>query len=334
MAEVLPAALSPSRKRPLEDESVDPGTPSKPLPSSPHASEPQSSPLTVLSTQPSPRSSPDPVARQPSPAPSSTDSVVGDATEATQNGASASGTQAAKRRKLTAKEKEEKRLEKEAKEKAKAELKAQKEEEKRMKDEERKKKNEEKEEKKRAKELELQQKEEEKRKKERSQMRLNAFFVKPQKSSGESPCKISPSSKPPSFSDDGGRRKSVSLEPSGIVPDSASPSPQKKAAPLSDYERFFLPFELPSHAVWAPYNHFMADPGELEAARTRLNSLSQHDDTAMDLSQPATFKARLSQRAPRGARTIPVREIIARLNGSPNNPIDLTNDLKAATTTT
>ena len=174
MAEVLPVALSPSRKRPLEDQSVNPGTPSRPLPSSLHASEPQSSPLTILSTQPSPQSSVNPAARQPSPAPSSTNSISDDAPGAIQNGTSAAGTQAAKRRKLTVKEKEEKRLEKEAKEKAKAELKAQKEEEKRMKDEEKRmkdeekrKKNEEKEGKKRAKELELQQKEEEKRKKER-----------------------------------------------------------------------------------------------------------------------------------------------------------------------
>ena len=167
MAEVLPVALSPSRKRPLEDESLNPGTPGRPLPSFPHASEPQSSPLTILSTQPSPQSSVNPAARQPSPAPSSTNSISDDAPGAIQNGTSAAGAQATKRRKLTVKEKEEKRLEKEAKEKAKAELKAQKEEEKRMKDEEKRKKNEEKEGKKRAKELELQQKEEEKRKKER-----------------------------------------------------------------------------------------------------------------------------------------------------------------------
>ena len=163
-------------------------------------------------------------------------------------------------------------------------------------------------------------------------MRLNAFFVKPQKSSGEIPCKASPSSKPLSSAEDGGRRQSVSLEPGETLPDSTSqsPSPHKKAVTiLSDYERYFLPFELPSHAVWASYNYFMADQGELKAARKRLEDLPQ-DSTAMEISQPDTFKSRLDQHASRGERTIPVRNIIARLNGSPNNPIDLTDDIKAA----
>lgn len=163
-------------------------------------------------------------------------------------------------------------------------------------------------------------------------MRLNAFFVKPQKSSGEIPCKASPSGKVPYSTEDGGRRKSVSLEPGGTLPDSTSqsPSPHKKAVTiLSDYERYFLPFELPSHAVWASYNYFTADQGELEAARKRLEGLPQ-DSAAMEISQPDTFKSRLDQRASRGERTMPVRDIIARLNGSPNNPIDLTDDIKAA----
>lgn len=164
-------------------------------------------------------------------------------------------------------------------------------------------------------------------------MRLNAFFVKPQKGSEEGLCKPSSSSKPPSSAEDGERRKSVSLEPVVTLLDSTSrsPSPHKKVVViLSDYERYFLPFELPSHAVWASYNYFMADQGELEAARKRLEDIPQQDSTAMEISQPDTFKSRLDQYALRGERTIPVRDIIARLNGSPNNPIDLTDDTKAA----
>lgn len=125
----------------------------------------------------------------------------------------------------------------------------------------------------------------------------------------------------------------MSLEPERTLLDSTSrsPSPHKKAVIiLSDYERYFLPFELPSHAVWASYNYFMTDQGELEAARKRLEDLPQQDSTAMETSQPDTFKSRLDQYALRGERTIPVRDIIARLNGSPNNPIDLTDDTKAA----
>ncbi|OCK76381.1 hypothetical protein K432DRAFT_396481 [Lepidopterella palustris CBS 459.81] len=296
---------------------------------SPSPSDTSTTSLTVLSTQPIPPSSLyPPTARQPSPIPSSHRSSNGDGPEAIQNATTTSGAQTTKRRKLTATEKEKQRQEKEAKEKAKAELKAQKEEEKRARDEERRKKNEEKEEKKRAKELELQQKEGEKRKKERSQMKLNAFFMKPKKASTESPVK------PSSLVEEARKRSTELLEPGGTLqaptsgpPSPIKPSPRKKiAAGLTDYERCFLPFELPSRAVLAPYNRFILDQDKLDAARKRLDAMAQHNTATMELSQPETFKACLSQRAPRGASTMSVRDIIARLHGSLDNPIDLTNE--------
>lgn len=169
-------ALTVPQKRSIEDDVDAPvSTPDNAAPSD------ASTPLTVLSTMASP--SPMKVATsRASTSGSSNNSVAGDALAPTLGAATSSGAQPpTKRRKLTIRGKEEKRLEKEAKEKVKAEKKAQKEledklkveqkaqkdEEKRVKDEERRKKNEEKEEKKKAKEFELQRKEEEKRKKER-----------------------------------------------------------------------------------------------------------------------------------------------------------------------
>jgi chromatin assembly factor 1 subunit A len=150
-----------SQKRAFEDD-VPVSTPKKD-----HVQPDPDTPLTVLSSV----STPSPLKRaavQALDLPNGSNSTPGDVSMAT---SASSDAQHAKRRKLTDKEKEEKRLEKEAKDKARAEQKAQKEEEKRIKDEEKRKKNEEREEKKRAKELELQQKEEEKRKKEEEKLK-------------------------------------------------------------------------------------------------------------------------------------------------------------------
>jgi chromatin assembly factor 1 subunit A len=171
--QVIPTALG---KRALEDDVDAPvSTPDNAAPSD------TSTPLTILSTM----ASPSPMKAEPSHASdsgSSNGSVTGDVPTWPLGAATSNGTQPpAKKRKLTIREKEEKKLEKDTKEKAKAEKKAQKDqedklkaeqraqkdEERRIKDEERRKKNEEKEEKKKAKEFELQRKEEEKLKKER-----------------------------------------------------------------------------------------------------------------------------------------------------------------------
>jgi chromatin assembly factor 1 subunit A len=167
-------------KRSLEDDFDAPiSTPDNAAPSD------TSTPLTVLSTMASPtltKAEPS----QASASGSSNGSVIGDAPTSTLSTGVSNGAQPpAKRRKLTIREKEEKKQEKEVKEKAKAEKKAQrdqedrlkaeqkaqKDEEKRVKDEERRRKNEEREEKKKAKEFELQRKEEEKRKKEEDKLK-------------------------------------------------------------------------------------------------------------------------------------------------------------------
>lgn len=173
--ETQPQPVAIPQKRPFEEDVPAPVTPPR---KSEASSETPDTPLSVLSSivTPSPLKQHN-VSQAPIPAPALNPTSA----NAMPAPASSNDAHPAKRRKLTDKEKEEKRLEKEAKEKEKekkrlekeaneklkAEQKAQREEEKRKKDEEKRKKNEEKEEKRRAKEQEQQQKEEEKRKKER-----------------------------------------------------------------------------------------------------------------------------------------------------------------------
>jgi chromatin assembly factor 1 subunit A len=159
MEDPTPIAPAP-QKRPREDDVEPPiSTPVKPAMNST-----ASTPLSVLSV------------RTPSPSPhkSSAPTSTAPNVPCSQTIAAPTGSQPAKRRKLTSQEREAQRLEKEAKAKDREEKKAQKEaedkikaEQKAQKDEEKRKKNEERNEKKRLKEEEQQRLEEEKAKKAR-----------------------------------------------------------------------------------------------------------------------------------------------------------------------
>ncbi|KAJ9640090.1 hypothetical protein H2199_006324 [Coniosporium tulheliwenetii] len=224
-----------------------------------------------------------------------------------------------KRRKLTVQEKEEKKREKEEKERQRAEQRAKRDEEKQLKGEERRKKNEEKEEKQRQKDLEKQQKEEALRKKERSQMRLASFFTKPATPQSSRP---SLARSEPSAPDVKG--KSVSFvaidNPQGSPPRTVSP--HKKF--FSEYELFFLPFELPSNVTCAPVNAFIRDDEEIQTKRRKLDH--HIEEPLEESSLSIRFHVPQEQRQLRGERTPPVRQIMECLHGTSANPIDLTQD--------
>ncbi|KAJ4346745.1 chromatin assembly factor-I (CAF-I) p90 subunit [Didymosphaeria variabile] len=243
-----------------------------------------------------------------------------------------SNEQSAKRRKLTQQEKDEQVKEKEAKVRARAEKKAQKEAEDRLKadqkaqrDEEKRKKNEEKEEKKRARELKQQQEEEEKKKKERSQMRLNAFFSKPK--GGAEPTgntMVEPVQIPYTG------QISLSTDTVETVANAAPPSPQKAIVQnaQSDYERVFLPFSLPPTGILAPLNAFHTTPENLAAAQARLDNIVTNKDVDMEPITVETLRSVFPKRR-RGLQTETMAEIVERINGSADNPIDLTEDPSA-----
>ncbi|KAF1969785.1 hypothetical protein BU23DRAFT_539164 [Bimuria novae-zelandiae CBS 107.79] len=321
MAAPLPVPVTSPQKRPHVDD-VEPSV-STPLRCAPSNA---STPLTIMSSldTPSPLkyAKTDAVAMS-----SSTGSVAGGATGATQPTSSSSGSiqQPAKRRKLTPQEKEEQAKEKEAKAQARAEQKAQRDEEKRLKDEEKRKKNEEKEEKKRAKELKQQQEEETKRKKEQSQMRLNAFFTKPKAAAEPAGnTTVEPVQRP--------AIGQTSLSANTVVTsaNSAPPSPQKAVLKnaQSDYERTFLPFSLPSTSILAPSNALLNTPDALAAAQSRLDSLVSHKDVDMDSVTLEPIQSVLPKRQ-RGLETTTMVEIVERVNGSADNPIDLTKGTKS-----
>jgi chromatin assembly factor 1 subunit A len=223
--------------------------------------------------------------------------------------------------KLKANEKAQKAAQKEAESKAKAEEKAKKEEEKAKK------------------EAEKREKEEEKAKKERvsrshhllkptltslqSQMKLNAFFMKPKATANSTE-----SSMVDSNLDSTALPISLPSDSSGTVPNATPPPPQKpiKKSAQSDYDRCFLPFSLPSHAILAPTNAFMEDTEKLNAARARLDHLLKDHTAGLEPLTLHTLKVLLPTRPRRGLKIATIRDVVKRVHGSPDRPIDLTGD--------
>jgi len=137
-------------------------------------------------------------------------------------------------------------------------------------------------------------------------MRLNAFFVKP----------ASPANS---------RRGSVcSTEDEEARTPARSPAAQKVA--------YFLPFDPPSQSTVAPHNRFMKDDGALDHSRKGLEAcfdagLSSHFNTKRSLQD--AFQNPVAKKR-RYVGPASVKDIMARLQGSETQPIDLT--IKSGTT--
>lgn len=159
-------------------------------------------------------------------------------------------------------------------------------------------------------------------------MRLNAFFMKP-KTTGVSPGKVSveSSQKPISSS------AALLPEPPEAVTDLVPPSPQKNIVKnaQSDYERYFLPFNIPAHTILAPKNAFMEDPAKLQAACARLDKLIDQEDVAMEPVELQSFKASFPRVGRRGLPSCSIVDVIERVNNTSEHPIDLTDDDTSST---
>jgi chromatin assembly factor 1 subunit A len=150
-------------------------------------------------------------------------------------------------------------------------------------------------------------------------MKLNAFFVKPKAGSSPGQAVVASSQNPTA--------SSVSLPSrSGVNTNLTPPSPQKNSVKnaQSDYERYFLPFNLPPHTILASTNALLDDPERLEAARTRLENLIAHKSTGTETITRETLVSSLPRRPQRAHRTATIAEVVQRVNGSSDHPIDLT----------
>ncbi|MCJ1354520.1 MAG: hypothetical protein MMC33_004509 [Icmadophila ericetorum] len=256
-----------------------------------------------------------------------------------------------KKRKLTASEKKTRRMEKEQKDQLKAAEKAKKEEEKRIKDEEKKAKEElqkqekkkredDKEEKRKAKEAENKAKEEKKRKedeekarKERSQLRLGSFFTKPQQS-------LAGLVGSPARDRDAlmsSRRNSiVSVDEVASAISSRSVSVAPEELTNIEYERAFPSFFLQSHTTLAPVNRHRRPIGVgIDVNDVMDSAMLNGVNTAEALGEMIARMLSGCGNVPHGnraRRVVSVKDIIDRLHGPWNYPIDLTDQAQHSTT--
>ena len=70
----------------------------------------------------------------------------------------------------------------------------------------------------------------------------------------------------------------------------------------------------------------MEDTEKLNAARARLDQLSRDDKAGLEPLTVNTLKVSLPKRGPRGLKAATITEVVKRVHGSPDRPIDLTDD--------
>lgn len=74
----------------------------------------------------------------------------------------------------------------------------------------------------------------------------------------------------------------------------------------------------------------MEDAEKLNAARARLDQLCKGDKAGLTPLTVHTLKVSLPARAPRGLKTATIKDVVKRVHGSPDRPIDLTTDAETS----
>jgi chromatin assembly factor 1 subunit A len=155
-------------------------------------------------------------------------------------------------------------------------------------------------------------------------MKLNAFFMKPKTTGANASQALVDSTQSSTAA-----AASLPVH-AGAPTKSIPPSPQKNIVKnaQSDYEKYFLPFNLPAHTILAPKNAFMEDSSKMQAARTRLDDLIARKDseTTNENTASSTLRSLFSSPVPRGATTSSIADIIQSVNSAPDQPVDLTDD--------
>jgi chromatin assembly factor 1 subunit A len=152
-------------------------------------------------------------------------------------------------------------------------------------------------------------------------MRLGNFFSKPTQAST-----------PPSILEDissgvSSRRSSVTSV------DADMPDAQFKSTRAIDpeFRKWFLPFFVDEKMEVAPANRFFTSQRTLELAD--VDRLLEAHQKFLDLEQPQVLKENLKgyhRRARKGRRIVPVKTLIAQIDGTEAAPIDLTSEKAAA----
>lgn len=126
---------------------------------------------------------------------------------------------------------------------------------------------------------------------------------------------------------DTGMRRSPSAEPVETPDLSSQVTPKPRATGKSDYERKFLPFQLPSHSRLAPYITHATD--DMETSQQEFDSILDLAVTGKYNGKPQPVCALYNNSkssVPRGIWQPNAREVMDSLNGSSQNPIDLTDE--------
>lgn len=153
-----------------------------------------------------------------------------------------------------------------------------------------------------------------------SQLKLNAFFVKP-KATGDSAGKSLVDNAPDPTTGPTSLPSATGVAGTNPVPPSPQKTIQKQAK--SDYERYFLPYAPPPHTTIAPQNAFLQDQDALAASKARMEKLVAQEDVEMEPVTLETLRPLFPKRK-RGLDMVPIGEIVQLVNGSADKPIDLT----------
>ncbi|MCJ1267210.1 hypothetical protein MMC22_007095 [Lobaria immixta] len=203
-----------------------------------------------------------------------------------------------KRQKVAAAEQETRRKEKEIKDRQRLEEKA--------------KRDDEKEEKRKAREVQTKAKEEDKIQREKACSSVD-WQASP-KSNGQSP--------------ESSRRSSISTLNDGVNSRGRSASPKPSKMQLLEYERLFPPFYVQAHTTLAPETRFSRDEDGLKYARNKIDEeLQASEDTRLSIGAFNPFELlhiSTHQQSSRSRQRNTVKDLLARIHGTSENPIDLT----------
>ncbi|MCJ1467019.1 hypothetical protein MMC07_005641 [Pseudocyphellaria aurata] len=228
-----------------------------------------------------------------------------------------------KRQKSVAAAQETKRQEKEIKDRQRAEEKAkrngEKEEKRKVREAQSKAKEEERNQREKVREAQLKAKEDERRKKEKSQLRLNSFFV--QNATAGSPSLKGQNSRTE-------RRNPISSINEGEHPKSRSASPKPQDPQPSEYERLFKPFFWHLHTIPAPGSRMLRDRDGLKHAQINIDEqLNASEDAKLSIRPFDSLESlhiHTHKNLSRGIQHNAVKDLLARIHGTCQNPIDLT----------